>query len=303
MKISVITVCFNSEDSIRQAIDSVVGQSHKDIEYIIIDGGSTDSTPSIVSNYSHYISKFVSEPDNGIYHAMNKGVRLSTGDYIYFLNSDDYLVDRDAIADVVSVLERTPRIDFLYGNINFRHHLFRESREEDIDSSRQIAFQSQASLLDFFITACLPHPASFARSTLFEKAGYYNEQYKIVSDYKFLIELVSSGDVQFAHYDRIIASHYCGGVSSDLEQRLAERFHVLDRAPIYQTDFWLKRRVEKYQSILTNPQGHWGLIRPLPGESYDDMHRELSSVKHELSDAKYELAESLLHAFQVAGRD
>ena len=116
MKVSMITVCFNSKDIIEEAIKSVLSQSYKNIEYIIVDGGSTDGTVDAIKKYDKYISKWISEPDNGIYDAMNKGLKLATGNIIGFLNADDFYADNGAIESVVNTIKEKD-VDCLWGDL------------------------------------------------------------------------------------------------------------------------------------------------------------------------------------------
>ncbi|AJI46845.1 glycosyltransferase [Francisella philomiragia] len=117
IKFTVITVCYNSERTMQRTLQSIKDQTYKNIEYIIIDGGSTDKTLEIISNYSDIVNILVSEPDNGIYDAMNKGIKLATGDYIGFLNSDDYYTN-DIFEEYNNVLVNKS-YDFVYSNIFF----------------------------------------------------------------------------------------------------------------------------------------------------------------------------------------
>ena len=171
MKISIITVCKNAQTSIEKAIKSVMSQSYNEIEYIIIDGDSQDGTKSVVAKYSDFISKFVSEPDRCLWEAMNKGIRLATGDFIYFLNSDDYLIDKNVVKDVVKFIYQHSSCDFVYGDIEIRF----KTGHANIQKS-----PPPEKILETMITGCtIPHSGSFIRSKLFSKLGGYNENYKI----------------------------------------------------------------------------------------------------------------------------
>src|ERR1043166_6204978 len=116
MKISIITVCYNSERYIKDAIDSVLHQTYKDIEYIIVDGASKDKTVEIIKSYGNRITKFVSEPDKGIYDAMNKGLKMASGDYLGILNSDDFYIDNNVIENVVNELKQN-KTDSLFADL------------------------------------------------------------------------------------------------------------------------------------------------------------------------------------------
>lgn len=258
MKISIITVCYNAGNYIQKSIESVINQDYKNIEYIIIDGNSQDHTREIIEKYSYTITKFISEPDNGIYHAMNKGIKLASGDYIYFLGSDDYLIDAKVISDVVAFIKKNPQYQFVYGNI--------EVRSDNKHKSYIHKPSKPDYVLDELISGCLPHQASFAHSSLFDSQniGLFNEKYKSASDYEWFLKTSAFALEQnkpLGYYDRIIASYNSLGVSSNVENALKEMFEIQNNIPIYQNEDWLKHRIKKYQQILINPNGHWNLER------------------------------------------
>ena len=118
-KISIITVCFNASQTIEATIKSVVGQTYSNIEYIIVDGLSTDNTLKIVGKYKHRIAKIVSEKDKGLYDAMNKGVKMAKGQIVYFLNADDVLVDKNIIREIMEEFEKDSKLDLVFGEIYF----------------------------------------------------------------------------------------------------------------------------------------------------------------------------------------
>ena len=115
-KVSIITVCLNCSMHIRKAIESVISQTYPLIEYVIIDGASTDGTVEIIEKYRDRIAHFISEPDTGLYNAMNKGIGAATGDILFFLNADDYFADENVVADVADVFSKNPDIDIVFGN-------------------------------------------------------------------------------------------------------------------------------------------------------------------------------------------
>lgn len=271
IKISIITVCYNSGDCIEKSINSVINQDYKDIEYIIVDGNSQDNTKQIIANYSDAITKFISEPDHGIYNAMNKGVKLASGDYIYFLGSDDYLIDNKVISDVVNFITQHPKYEFVYGNIEVRSstnspYVHKPSKPEKV--------------LEELICGCLPHQASFAHYSLFDsqKVGLFSEKYKSASDYEWFVKVaafISENGNKLGYFDRLIASYNSEGTSSNIENALTEMFEIQNNIPIYQQESWLKFRIDKYQQILINPNGFWGLNRI----KVDDNHNNSSEQK------------------------
>ena len=240
MKISIITVCKNAQASIEKAITSVITQTYKDIEYIIIDGDSQDGTKSVVAKYSAFISKFVSEPDRSLWSAMNKGIRLATGEFIYFLNSDDYLIDKNVVKDVVNFIVQHSSCDFVYGDIEIRFN----TGHANIQKS-----PAPEKILETMITGCtIPHSGSFIRSKLFSKLGGYNENYKIGSDYEWVTRLMQDESLNKGYYPRTIASFYGSGLSSNFRQNLTEMFEIQNQVILYQDKDWLVKRIEKLQN-------------------------------------------------------
>jgi glycosyltransferase involved in cell wall biosynthesis len=255
MKISVITVCKNAEKHIEKAITSVLSQTYSGVEYIIIDGDSKDSTKEIITQYSSEISQFISEPDSGVYEAMNKGISLATGEYVFFLNSDDCLADGKVLEDVAGFIRRHPDCDFVYGNLLF------QAKNTNGLSSQLITFPQPSGLPDHLVDNCLLHQASFTKRKLFSKLGCFNEDYRIASDYEWFLRLVGNSSLKLYYYHRSIAIYNAHGMSSDMDKTLTEMFEIQNSASIYQSIDWMQNRIDKYQEILKNPQGRFGLYR------------------------------------------
>ena len=197
IKASVVTVCFNSAKTIEQTIRSVLGQSYNNIEYIVIDGGSTDGTVNIIKKYKNDIAYWVSEPDRGIYDAMNKGIAKATGDIIAFMNSDDWYAE-GAIAAVVEAFDRTDA-DVVYG-----HTILVNSEIQTL--------QNRPPLDHIFNGMVFCHQAAFVRTKLM-KNNLFDISYKIVADYAFFLEMYLQGKNFFA-IDTTIAYYQMGGYSS-----------------------------------------------------------------------------------------
>ncbi len=244
MIVSVITVCKNSQATIEKNIKSVVEQNYKNIEYIIIDGDSQDETKKIIAKYSQFINKFISEPDSGLYEAMNKGVRLATGDFIYFLNSDDYLLDREVIQDVVTFIAEHPASDFFYGDVEHRSiygevFLYKSPLPENLQE-------------EMIYGCAIPQPASFFKADLFSKLGFFNESYKIASDYEWFTRLIQAENTEISYYSRTISSYYCGGLSGkNLKLAYREMFTVQSKIPTFNSELWLEKRLIKLQDAWT----------------------------------------------------
>ena len=184
MKISVITVCYNAEKVIQQTIQSVMNQSYTDIEYIIIDGASTDGTMELVKKYTDDKRvRYISEPDNGIYDAMNKGIRLATGDYLEFLNAGDVFVNNDVIKSVVQKIEENPA-DVMYGDIVYEY--------PDKTTNIRVYGQFCSSLFYYLLGDCINHQAIFAKRECFEQR-VFNTKYQICADREWMIRVKKDG--------------------------------------------------------------------------------------------------------------
>ncbi len=206
MKVSIITVCYNSEATIRDTIESVLTQSYSDIEYIIVDGASSDSTMAIVGEYKDNIAKVVSEPDKGIYDAMNKGIKLSTGDVVGILNSDDFLSDSTIITDVAYALENDTRIAGIYGDLVYVQRNNVEKKVRDYSSSFFAKWKIRFGLM-------LPHPTLYLRRDVFSKFGFYKLDYRVAADFEFITRLVERG-VALKRLPKVMVNMRDGGISS-----------------------------------------------------------------------------------------
>jgi glycosyltransferase len=206
MKFSLVTVSFNSEATIRDTIESVLSQSHPDIEYIVVDGASRDSTPQIVAEYGTRIHRFVSERDRGIYDAMNKGVALATGDVVAFINSDDFYADRDAIAQVDAVFGSTDA-DCVFADLDYVHR---------DDSTRIVRkWRSRPFVAGMFRQGWHPaHPTFFAKKHLFDEHGGFDEQYRISADFELMLRFLEAKRVRSAYLPSVLVKMRDGGESN-----------------------------------------------------------------------------------------
>ncbi|MFC1623819.1 glycosyltransferase family 2 protein [Candidatus Omnitrophota bacterium] len=207
-KVSIITVCLNSEKYLEEAIKSVCEQTYPDIEYLVIDGGSTDRSVEIFDKYENRIDKLVIEKDGGIYEAMNKGIRLVSGEIIYFLNSDDRLFDKMVVEMVVAAFMDNSDADFIYGNIAVMDPVRRTSYIET--SPRKITKRH-------FINRSIGHPASFFRSRCFQKAGYFDQNYKIAADYEWYLRAVFAKGLKAVYINDNMSVFRLGGMSTGKE--------------------------------------------------------------------------------------
>lgn len=201
-QISIVTVCFNSAKTIEQTILSVINQTYSSIEYIIIDGKSTDGTVDIIEKYQDKIAYFVSEPDGGIYDAMNKGINRATGDYIYFIGSDDYLVDEEIMSVVANYLKEDRNVDILSGGVWV------------VDEEQGLKKQNNPKPLmsEILKGTMLPHQGMFVRTNLM-RLNMFNVEYKIAADFDFLIKCVKN-NCQIKYINDFIAYYSDQGFST-----------------------------------------------------------------------------------------
>ena len=201
MKISIITINFNNLEGLKKTVNSVLNQTYKNIEYIIIDGASTDGSAEYIKEQKGNFNYWVSEPDKGIYNAMNKGIDHATGEYLLFLNSGDYLAANDVIEKFVGF---DPVEGIVYGDLIII----------DLDGiSKESNYPSELDISVFYYDA-LPHPAMFFKSFVFKKYGKYNESLKIVSDWEYYFRLFMTTDVIFRKIDLFLSVFIEDGISS-----------------------------------------------------------------------------------------
>lgn len=214
MKVSLITVTYNAEEFIEQCILSVLSQTYTDIEYIIVDGKSTDNTMEIIEKYRTSVTKIISEPDKGIYDAMNKGIAAATGDVIGILNSDDFFPENDIIETVASTFGGGIA-QIVYGNLwyilpTFPNKIVRK-------------WQSQAYQKNLFEWGWMPaHTTFFAKRNLFTDYGNYNIAFKTSADYELMLRFIHKFKLKAVHINKVLVIMRTGGVSNrSLNNRLS----------------------------------------------------------------------------------
>lgn len=213
MKLSIITVCYNSEETIRDSIESVVSQNYKDIEYIIVDGGSTDNTLGIIKEYGDKISKVISERDEGLYDAMNKGVSLATGDVIGILNSDDVYENNEVISKVAREFEKE-NVDGVYGDLVYVDRL-------NLDMVKRYWKAGQYKPGKFLSGWMPPHPAFFVKRKVYQKNGQFNTSFRTAADYEIMLRFIHGAGITVSYLPEIITRMRVGGLSnSSLRHRI-----------------------------------------------------------------------------------
>jgi glycosyltransferase involved in cell wall biosynthesis len=206
MKLSILTVTYNSSETVAETLESVKNQTYSNIEHIIIDGASKDNTLEIVKEYPH-IAKIISEPDEGIYDAMNKGVKLATGDVIGILNSDDIFASNEIIANITSIFQNNENIDAVYGNISY----FKTEEPEKI-----VRYWKSKPYYDTFFEdgEVPPHPSLFVRKKVYDEIGLYYPYFKICSDYEFMLRMLKLHNYKSYYLDTTFVKMRMGGTST-----------------------------------------------------------------------------------------
>jgi Glycosyltransferases involved in cell wall biogenesis len=203
LKVSIVTVAFNSVATIRETIESVLGQRYSHIEYIIIDGGSTDGTVEIVREYMARIAHFVSEPDSGLYAAMNKGIALASGEFIGLLNSDDIYEDEDVVSSIVAAVDDDAR--FVYGDLVY---------VRQADTSRVVRYwRGRPFSPTFFERGDVPpHPTLFVRSDVYaEVGGFKADTFRLSADYEFMLRTFRRHGASARYVPRTLVRMRLGG--------------------------------------------------------------------------------------------
>jgi len=246
-KLSIVTINYNNAAGLRKTIESVIAQNSKDFEYIVIDGGSSDGSIDVIKQHEGSITYWISEPDRGIYHAMNKGIRQAKGEYCYFLNSGDYLIS-DNVTE--GMLADMPQCSILYGN------KIREAngklRVEKSYAGRQIT------LLDMY-RGTFFHATAYIRKSMFDKYGLFDESLKIVSDWKFFLIAIGLNNESVVYKDINMVWFDPTGISStnpalDQQERRAVLEQILPGSilPDYQEfarDGFILRRLKRNKFI------------------------------------------------------
>lgn len=204
MKITIVTPCYNSENTIEKTIISVINQSYNNIEYIVVDGGSLDNTVKIVNKYNKYIDILISEKDDGIYDAINKGINLSSGDIVGILNSDDHFHSEKSLSIIASYFN-SPDIDCVYGNLIYQKENGKVTRK----------WKSRPYKKGLFSKSWTPaHPTFYCKKQIYEKYGLYNTDYRIAADVELMLRFLEIHQVNSHFIDEVLVNMRVGGISN-----------------------------------------------------------------------------------------
>ncbi len=238
MKVSIITVSFNSGDTIKKTFESVQKQNYNGIEFIVVDGGSNDSTLAIVEDYKVSIDKFISESDDGLYYAMNKAIKITSGDIIGILNSDDVYACDDTISSVVNKFKQT-KCDILYGNINFR------GKKGEIIRTWNSSMYQKGSFSKGWHP---PHPSLFVKKSVYNSCGLFDTNFKIAADFEFMLRVFEKNDFKISYLNETLVSMLVGGKSNTLRGIISGQKEIkmaFKKNNIYLPKFYFVRRYFK----------------------------------------------------------
>ncbi|WP_293297022.1 glycosyltransferase family 2 protein [Pedobacter sp. UBA4863] len=210
--LSIITINYNNAKGLQKTIESVVNQSFKDYEYIIIDGGSNDGSKDIIHTYNSYFHYATSEPDNGVYHAMNKGVKTANGTYLLFLNSGDVLYHNETLLELAQQVNEKPNYDIYYSNLLL---------SDPHTQTERLHRCPEKLTLSFFLNSFIGHPAALIKRATFNNMGAYAEHYDIISDWLFFVKAFLKG-YSFQYVNLTVATFFLDGISSEGNQKHSE---------------------------------------------------------------------------------
>lgn len=201
-KITIITINYNNLEGLKKTVASVAEQTWNDLEFIIIDGGSTDGSAAFIESQNESVNSWVSEPDKGIYNAMNKGIAKARGEYLLFLNSGDMLVDENVINSLIT--GEAENIDLIYGDL----------KRTFTDGSQDIVEMRDFIDVETIMNFTLCHPVTLIHRRLFEEYGLYDERLKIVADWAFFLKVILLGNATQKHKKIVVSDFYMDGMSS-----------------------------------------------------------------------------------------
>ena len=203
MKVSIITISFNADKTIEKTLSSVAGQSYNNIEHIIVDGGSKDNTLKICNSF-HHVSKIISEPDNGVYDAFNKGLKLATGDIIGFLNADDIFFNENSVQEIANAFSNN-KTDIVYGNLDYINENGKVIRN----------WKSRPYEIGLIKKAWMPaHPTFYCKKVVYNRLGGYNDSFKIGGDFELCLRFLEVYKVPSFYLNKKIVKMLVGGISN-----------------------------------------------------------------------------------------
>ncbi|MEO3472524.1 glycosyltransferase family 2 protein [Roseomonas sp. CAU 1739] len=235
--VSVITVCRNAAATLESCLASVASQSCQRVEHIVIDGASTDDTAAILERHRTGLAVVVSEPDRGLYDAMNKGLARASGQFVIFLNADDVFAGPDALRDAMREIARRPDGDVYYGalDVTMDGHRHRHVPPPPDQAAQEM------------VLGCLPHQATLARRAVFARTGPFDLRWRRHADYDWWLKVLADPAIRLRQIDTVVACFALGGASSDLAKGQPEVFAIQNASPLYSNAEWDRRRIDMFQ--------------------------------------------------------
>jgi glycosyltransferase involved in cell wall biosynthesis len=211
MRVSIITICYNRKATIAKAIESVLSQDYPHIEYIVIDGNSSDGTTAIIQSFAHKINTFISEPDKGMYDALNKGLNLATGDVIGLMHSDDEFYNAAVVSQIIAAFQNNPNTDAVYGD---GIYVSNDAGERLVRNRIGGSYS-----LKKVKSGWLPlHPTVYLKRSVLERYGHYNLDFKIASDTEFLLRYLFKYQIKMTYLNTYIVKMRMGGLSTSYKR-------------------------------------------------------------------------------------
>lgn len=249
-KVSIITSVLNGADTIADTIESVIQQQYNNIEYIIIDGNSSDNTVPIIRRYGDKVDILVSEPDQGVYDAMNKGIKLARGDIIAILNSDDVYADSTVVGQMVNFMETT-LVDAAYSNLVYVDR-------DDTGRIKRFWNPGEYKKGAFLRGWTIPHPTFFCRREIFDKFGLYNTKFQIAADFELMMRFVEKHKIKVDYLPKAIVKMRTGGkanvlngvIRGNMEIIRAFRINGLHLSPL----FFTSKPIRKISQLFMRPE-------------------------------------------------
>lgn len=246
MKISVITAVYNNESTIEDAIQSVLSQTHDDIEYILIDGESTDSTYRIIDKYKDKIDTIVSEPDGGIYDALNKGIDKATGEVVCFLHSDDIYEDENVIKKVNELFETNP-VDSVYGDLVY-------VKKTDVNTVVRYWKSGKFSYKKLKKGWMPPHPTFFVKKEVYKQYGNFDTSFRIAADYDIVLRFLGVHKISTVYIPEVLIKMRVGGESNkslaNLKKKTSEDIKALRKNNIGGYITILRKNLSKISQFI-----------------------------------------------------